>query len=351
MKTNLMTLQSCLKECIAADIPAFIWGSPGVGKSESVHQVGAALHYLPGTNVIDFTATKSARPFKVIDFRATLRDQVDLRGVPVPNLETRTTMWLAPDELPQINRDGDCGILFMDELNCAHPSVQAACFGLVLERRLGEYKLPPGWLPIAAGNRTSDRAAAQKMPSALANRFAHFEVEPDVKTWIEAYALTRNLPAVMIAWARSRPDLMHRDPKSAEERAYPTFRQWTKVARIVDRPSSIRMPLVAALVGEAEAMEFEGFCRIFTQLTPIDEIIAHPERAKVPHEPALLFAVSAALARFATRDNFASIMTYARRLPNEYQVLTAHDSVRRHPTLKDTGAYTRFLNDNTDIMN
>ena len=92
------------------DIPCFLWGAPGVGKSDIVRQVAA-----PRGNLIDF--------------RAVLKNPVDLSGLPSP-VDGRTA-WLPPGELPHADRDGETGILFLDELNAAKPSVQAACFGLV----------------------------------------------------------------------------------------------------------------------------------------------------------------------------------------------------------------------------
>src|SRR4051812_42503525 len=118
-KCNLARAAKCIEADIASDIPAHLWGAPGVGKSDVVRQIAKRMS-LP-----------------IIEFRASLRDAVDLRGLPLVDAVSGTSRWLPPSELPNAKRDGERGILFLDELNVAPQSVQAACYGLVLDKRLG----------------------------------------------------------------------------------------------------------------------------------------------------------------------------------------------------------------------
>ena len=109
----------------------------------------------------------------------TLLDPTDLKGIPF--LKENEAIWAAPNFLPRPDAKG--GILFLDELNSAPPSVQAAAYQLILDRRIGEYTLPENWSIVAAGNRESDRGVTHKIPSPLANRFVHFEMEHSVSDW------------------------------------------------------------------------------------------------------------------------------------------------------------------------
>src|SRR5215471_17052962 len=187
-----------------------LWGAPCIGKSDVVRQIAKQLGW------------------NLIEWRANLREPVDCRGIPVADLATGVTKWLTPDELPRVERDGECGILFLDELNTASPQMQAVLFQLVLERRMGDYKLPDGWVIVAAGNRVSDRASAQKMPTALRNRFAHIYVTPDVGAWVK-WAVANDVAPEMIAFVRLRRELLHRMPKG-DENAFPTPRSLTMAA-------------------------------------------------------------------------------------------------------------------------
>jgi hypothetical protein len=187
--------------------PAFLWGPPGAGKSQVVAQVAAALS------------------IRLIDIRAVLLDPVDLRGL--PTVEHGKAAWAIPAFLPE---DG-AGILFLDELNAAPPLVQAACYQLVLDRALGDYRLPDGWTVFAAGNREGDRAVTSRMSSALANRFVHLPFEPDLDDW-SCWAMgPGDLRPEVVAFLRWRPELLHRfDPA---EKAFPSPRAWASVSHIL----------------------------------------------------------------------------------------------------------------------
>lgn len=335
--STLAQAKEALGYYIDANIPAFLWGPPGVGKSDTVRE-----------EVKD-------RKWGLVDFRAVLRDPVDLRGVPDIDAKAKRTVWYAPDDLPNEKRDGKRGILFLDELNAANQQVQAACFGLVLDRKLGDYRLPDGWVVVAAGNRQSDRSAAQRMPRALANRFAHIEVEPDWRTWIENYALEHCDPMIT-AFIRFRPGLIHdmelkdSNGKEQDERMFPTPRSWAQASKICNAPDNIRFTLVKGCVGEAAAAEFEGFVKTFRSVPDIDDIIRKPKTTDVPEEPSALFAVSGALARYANRDNFENILIYAQRLGREYEIIVGLDATKRDSMLTKTKAYVEFQKRNKDLQ-
>ena len=140
-------LTNTLIALIEQKVPAFLWGAPGIGKSSIVKQIAQS-------NEIDF-----------IDLRLALMDPTDLKGIPFYDKESHTALWAPPAFLP---KSGE-GILFLDELNSAAPSVQASAYQLILDRRVGEYELPDGWAIVAAGNRESDRGVTYRMPSPLAH--------------------------------------------------------------------------------------------------------------------------------------------------------------------------------------
>lgn len=329
---SLKLAASCLISCIKADVPPMLWGAPGVGKSDVVRQVAKTLGY------------------NLIDFRATLRDPVDMRGLPLVDAKTGSTRWLAPNELPQEDRDGKHGLLFLDELPNAAPLMQASCFGLVLDRQLGEYKLPKGWVPVAAGNRLADRSAAQRMPTALANRFAHFEVTADVDAWVE-WANSAGVDPMLVAFLRFRPELIHKMPVG-EDKSFPTPRSWMQCAKLLNCDATIRQHLFSANVGPGPAAELEGFLRVFSKLPSIASILANPSGAPIPDadEPSQFFAVAQALARKATRENFKAVLTYVKRLGVEFEIMTVTDAVRRSPTLTKTEAYAQWTVTNQAVM-
>lgn len=327
---NIKDAANLLATYVAEDTPAFMWSAPGVGKSSIVKQLAGALSW------------------GMVDFRAVLRDPVDLRGL--PSIQGDTAKWLSPDDLPQADRDGEHGIFFMDELNAAPPSMQAACFGLVLDRKVGNYTLPPGWRVVAAGNRQTDKAAAQRMPSALANRFAHIDIEPDVEAFTE-WAYRASIAPELIAFLRFRPNQIH-DMKVADERRFPSPRAWEQVSKYVAKPQSVRLHAIEGIVGEGAATELEGFLRTYQSLPSIDQVIMDPDGAKLPDlsEKSARYAIVSALAARAKPGNFGNIMRYMGRLQDrEFATMMVVDACRRDAALTHTEAFVQWAKDNQDV--
>jgi hypothetical protein len=315
--------------------PVFIWGPPGVGKSDMVAQIRDARN------------TKK-EPWGFIDFRAILRDTVDMRGVPIPDMQTKRTVWFTPDDLPNEERDGKHGILFLDELNAADTDVQKACYGLVLGRKLGSYRLPDGWEIVAAGNRQQDRSSAQRMPRALANRFAHLEVAANADVWIEDFAMD-NCHESLVGFMRYKPNMIHVDEvldkeglDINDERKFPTPRSWASVSDICDAPDDLLYTLVEGLVGQAAAAEYVGFMRVIKDLPDFDDVLNRPMRADLPREPSAMWMLSTALARRVDRNSLDAGLKYAERMGREYEFVVAMDSTKREPSLTKTKAYIDF---------
>jgi MoxR-like ATPase len=314
-------IAGALMTLVRARQPVFVWSGPGTGKSSVVAQVAAALH------------------LQLRDVRALLLDPVDLRGLPFLGADGRSK-WATPDFLPQ---DGG-GILFLDELNAAPAMVQASCYQLILDRKLGEYVLPDGWAIVAAGNRDSDRAVTTRMPTPLRNRFVHLEFDVDLQEWCE-WAIQTGVRPEVIAFLRFRPVLLSAFDRDAN--AFPSPRSWEFVSRILDSLSqqpdpAMQHELIAGAVGAGAATEFSGFLRILRELPDVDTILLNPQRAPVPEDASAQYAVASALARCASDSNFDRICTYLARLPTEFRVLCVRNATLRAPTVRSTGAYVKF---------
>ena len=311
--------------------PAFLWGPPGVGKSDCVHQFAAG------------------RGISLIDFRAIYREPVDMRGI--PSISAGCTVYNPPAELP---RAGE-GVLFLDELNSAPPATQAACYQLVLDRAIGDYHLPDGWRIVAAGNRESDRGVTYRMPSPQANRFVHLDHEVDLADWC-AWAVKSGIRVEVIAFLRFRPELLRDDHEvTGKDKAFPTPRSWQFVSEILDAsskaPLGIEHEIYRGTVGEGASAEFAGFLRVFRDMPSIDGILAAPATAEVPHgKPAVLYAITSALARRATDSNFDRVTTYLERLPAEYAASCIHDIVTRDATLQSHPALTIWAANHGTIL-
>ena len=324
---NAERIKTALRTLIPLRQPVFLWGAPGVGKSQVVAQTAAELG------------------LELTDIRAVLLDPVDLRGL--PTVKDGEAHWCPPAFLPTTGE----GVLFLDELNAAPPLVQAACYQLVLDRRVGEYVLPDGWTVVAAGNRETDRAVTHRMPSALANRFVHLDFTVDAETWL-AWADRAGLAEEIRAFIRFRPNLLHDfDPKK-DAKAFPSPRSWEFAARILAAgpDPEVETALLKGAVGPGAAVEFAGFARMFRQLPDPDAVLDRPGDAAVPEEPATLYALCEALAKRAGDDTAEGIVAYASRLPSEFGVLLVRDAVRHHRGVVETPAFAHWATANSDVL-
>ncbi len=284
--------------------PVMLWGPPGVGKSQMVAQI-AARHAVP-----------------VIDIRLSQMEPSDLRGIPFRQGER--VEWAVPAMLPDVERHGPSGVLFLDEITSAPPVVSAAAYQLILDRRLGEYRVPNGWAIFAAGNRQGDRGVTYSMPAPLANRFSHFEVETHLDDWA-AWAYASGIDERVIAFLRFRPELLFDFDPAHNPVAFPSPRSWEFAHRALKKFEEARDLLQGALqacVGPAAGIELSAFVDNLDQMPDLDAI-TRGESVAVPREIDLQYAVAAALVGRAIRaldtpDGQAvigHILDYAGRFP------------------------------------
>ena len=281
------SIRPALRHLIEKQRPAFLWGAPGVGKSDVVKQVANDLK------------------LELRDVRLSLMDPIDLKGFPVINTTKTKMTWLPADFLPTKGK----GLLFLDEMNAAPQSVQAASYQLILNRRIGEYHLPDGWSVLAAGNRSSDRSVVHTMPAALANRFVHLDFDVNVDDWNE-WAMNNGLHTDLRAFIRFRPNLLHSFDSANNPRAFPSPRSWAFVDSLYKSHLSQdeEFEMIKGTVGEGASAEFSGFVRLIKDLPTTDEVLLDPEKTRLPESPAAMYALATALDAKATPANIARVM-------------------------------------------
>lgn len=322
-------LRTAIPKLIAKRRPAFLWGAPGVGKSDLMALV-AKDHKL-----------------ELRDVRLSLLDPIDLKGFPTIDTIKKQMKWLPADFLPKKGK----GLLFLDEMNQAPQSVQGAAYQLVLNRRIGEYELPEGWSVMAAGNRAGDRSIAHTMPSALANRFVHLDYDVNVDDW-NIWAMEHNLHTDLRAFIQFRPNLLHSFDPVTNPRAFPSPRSWAFVNDIYKDGYSEddQLEMIKGTVGEGAAAEFSGFVRLIKDLPRVDQVLLDPDGTKTPESPAGMYAMVTALDGKATTGNLARIMKYTDRLPVEFQTVFIRSAIRRDSTLTGTKCYMDWGIKNQNIL-
>lgn len=284
--------------------PTMLWGPPGVGKSEMVAQV-AARHHVP-----------------IIDLRLSQMEPSDLRGIPFRS--GTHVEWAIPNMLPDAERHGPAGILFLDEVTSAAPTVSAAAYQLILDRRVGDYQLPPGWAIVAAGNRQGDRGVTYAMPAPLANRFAHYEVDVHLDDWV-SWAFSQGIDERIIGFLRFRPDRLFQFDPTTHQTAFPSPRTWAFADRALKKfgsDSRLSRGALQACVGEAAGVELHAYLCNLENLPDLSAIL-RGEPVPPPAAVDLQYAVASALVGHAIRAQrepdaatvHGHILSYAGQFP------------------------------------
>ena len=240
--------------------PLFLWGPPGIGKSELVADIAKELGGY------------------MIDLRLGQMEPTDIRGIPFYNKEVGKMDWAEPIDLPdeELASQYPIVILFLDEMNSSAPSVQAAAYQLILNRRIGKYKLPENVVMVAAGNRESDKGVTYRMPTPLANRFVHLEMRKDFDSWFE-WSVDKKIHKDVVGYLSfAKQDLFDFDPKSAS-RAFATPRSWTFVSQFLndeDASDAELTDLIAGTVGEGLAIKFMAHRKVAGQMPNPSEILS-----------------------------------------------------------------------------
>lgn len=290
-------------------------GRPGIGKTEIVAQLAEA--------------TGS----RLYDLRLTTIEPQDLRGLPYYDHEAKKTVWYRPEDLP----DGDRpAILFLDELTAAAPNLQPTVYGLLQERRVGNHRLPPSVFIVAAGNAVEDGAVAYDMGTALSDRLIHLLVRAEAADWVDRYALPRGLHPAVIAFIRTRPDLLETAETAIRrgETVFATPRSWSRVSTILQTIPDRRLQglMVAGTVGEAVAAEFTLIADDIAATVQAGEMIAASGRARLALYPASMHGLTALVYALVTAAD-------PQTLPAVIEIMA---DIRRLASLRDDATLARL---------
>lgn len=305
--TSLITT---IKSLVEQKVPTFLWGAPGIGKSSIVKQIA------------------EDKRVGFIDLRLALMDPTDLKGIPFYDKESHTALWAPPAFLP---RNGE-GILFLDELNSAPPSVQASAYQLILDRKVGEYELPEGWAIVAAGNREGDRGVTYRMPSPLANRFVHFEMEVDVQDW-RLWAYKKGLDERVISYISYRSEHLFTFDAKSDIKSFATPRSWEYVNKILKSTitKELLLDTISGAVGRDVAVSFLSFAKVMNKLPDIENILKTGS-GEYSDEVDVLYAISTGLVsgylKSQSEERLENLLRYTLELKSEFAVMIVQDLQR-----------------------
>ena len=222
-------------------------GAPGVGKSQIIRRIGKKYG------------------FKVIDIRLAQMSEVEIGGLIYPNESRTKTVWLAPDILPNEERDGKNTILLLDEITSCTKRVQVAAYQLILDRRIGQYTLPEGTFVVALGNREDDDGVYIHLAGPLADRFEIHYIESDFESWKYDFAIPHGIHPFVIDFLTFKPAALHTQDPESGEMVFATPRSWERVSDILNIDDDLSKEVVRnkiiGNVGTVEGSQFVEYCR------------------------------------------------------------------------------------------
>lgn len=330
--------------------PIMCWGSPGCGKSSIVKSVAEELG-------IGF-----------IDVRLAQMEPCDIKGLPVADREKKTMEWYINGVWPKDKNSK--GILFLDELSACDRSIAVAAYELILDRRLGDlYQVPDGWYIVAAGNLTTDRAVANTMSSALANRFLHVELEADSEAWMH-WATQHDVHPSVIGYIAYRPDCLFSMEKENLERGWPSPRSWERVSQMTKLYSdneNILRKAVYGLVGTAKGVEYMEFHRLNKKFDDVLSMMYGNAPINIPGKNDERYAFTSSLVyqlwRGADADDqrkrIDGFMNIVSEMPSDFAAMGIINAMSGSSTVSHTEAcnllyhnknYGKWVKKNADVL-
>lgn len=241
--------------------PIFGLGKGGIGKTESIYELTKRLN------------------IGYVDVRLLLYNESDLKGIPYPNEDHTKTIWLQNDILPNSERDGDTGILVLDEITSTSRSIRTAAYQLINERRLGEYILPDGWYIVCLGNGEEDGGDFNGMEGNFANRCSLFNVVPDVEAWKE-WGYKSGINYLVLGYVSWRPSELHTfNPDNEDDMLFASPRSWKAVSDILNangfnKDDTINNLRILSNIGNIVGNQFLAFCKYKNSAVEPADILA-----------------------------------------------------------------------------
>jgi hypothetical protein len=303
-----------------ANKPVFIYGAPGIGKTQIVGSVAdklgikllnVDLQFMSPEDFIgipsvveldseDIEAIQGDRPAKVN------KEDWMQRMKRITKYGAGATRSNPPLFLPRDNmNNGKGGIIFLDEANRASKRVLDALMNFVQQGRIGEYDLPTKWIIVGAGNRPQE-ATVTEFDFALADRFDIVNFTPNPEDWAEwakktAQEPTSKWPLEIINFIQKNTQWFHRlDPDELEKSGgmggkFPTPRSWVGALQAIENQCLIdgvdswrQLPLdevfsiIRDNVGLGAASAIRSYLETLARFTEKDIRLMYTDPLKAP---------------------------------------------------------------------
>ena len=315
--------------------------SPGMGKSTIVKEAAAEMSKELGERV----GCKVVRLCEV--------EQPDIKGYGLPpqgNISTSKMEFSLPFWAIDIEKEGKYGYLFLDEQPQANDDVNKVAAELMLDRRVGDYQLPPGWIVVAAGNREQDRSGARKTMAFIQNRICDINIEPNkdaLVDWMEKNRIHHSI----ISFTEAHPASVLSDKVPEKPGPFTTPRSMCRLSPYIDQMGmEMFTEFAAGMIGEGKAAEYIAHLRVVDELPTYAEIVAKPKTTKVPERPDAQYATMRMISHNIDGNTAMQAFEYLSRMPKEFQASALRHTVRRTPQIVQHPQFAVWLRNNKPLL-
>ena len=318
-----------IMDILEAGLVPLVKGSPGIGKSSIFAQVAKRAN------------------LKMIDHRLSTSDPSDLSGLPKLTGDVAQVVpfeEIFPLDTTPIPKGYNGWFIFLDEINAARKETIAAAYKLILNRQTGQRDLHPNALLGAAGNLETDRAIVNQMGTAMQSRFITLVLQVAFNDWLEDVALKNDYdPRIVSFLMENKAFLMDFRPDH-NERTFCCPRTWEYMNHLIKGKTNLDglLPMLTGTITSGVAVSFVQFVKVFDQLTPLKEILAAPDLARLPQDTSSKWATVSSLINEVNDQTFEPISKYINRLTLDFKVLffravmvKTKEKYRRHPAFID----------------
>ena len=335
-------------------------GPPGCGKSQVIEN-----------DIVDLLSAHYGEKFGFYDSLAPTLDAPDYKGflLPIKNPDgTAGSAFTRSPELPsrEYLAEHPRGIYLVDELSSAELLTQKALAPVLLSKRFGNEKLPPGWQVWAASNRMSDRAGVVRQPSHVRNRVRELPLENDALSWA-VWAEEHGIHPLIIAWAKAHPTIAFVNEIPPADKPFSSARSLARAANFLQvglerdddgMLKELELPMdelsmiaVMGDIGEGATADLFGFLKVYDKLPTLDEIEADPKKAKCPTDLSAGWAAGQMCIHYAKPSNIDKLWQYTERLPKEVQVSMAKSLLERSGSvLLNSPSLVKWIHSNKALI-
>lgn len=349
---DFKSLTAVLPTLLDAGISVELISPPGRGKSEFVAQLRSFLSARDG---FEWGLTTL--------FLATYTP-ADMMGYLVPkHLESGELVSEFTKPAWMVTPEGKCineykrGIVFLDEYGQGEGDTKRVSAELLLNKKVGPHKLHHGIGVIAASNRSSDRSGVTKSFDFVINRRVQIEISDSVESWTD-WALKNGISPLITSFVNQYPHIVFTDGVPDKQGPWCTPRTIVMSDRFLQHAKKdseyptdpVANEVVAGLIGSGAAAQLFAHMRLEAELPKLEEILARPNKVKVPTKSDAQMLACYNLAARAKKDTLEPIVTYIERFPKEFASTFVIAACKRDPKLVLSPVLEKWAHANSTLM-